>query len=234
MRTPLCIRFLARATCVLAATTLLGLLGCNQIQDAGTVTLDEDDLAPAVVDRRYTLASIALQECTEGTYAATEPDGDSRTVVVESRGSNCAIGLRAEDVVLFDEEQVRTASEALDGFEADGIESIDLRVEEFAVTDAAGASLIPLTRNLELAVEGTTLLTGADLRRVGEEPVVVSLPTELVDVATESLEQTEPITVDVEVHLVVPREELVAVPDMLVLSAVLQPLIDIDVLEAAI
>ncbi len=209
------------------------LVGCG---DLTTITIGEGDIEPLVHDESYDLAEVPVDECIPGSYATTLEDGSSATIDLEPEGAVCRATFTLADVVLFDEDEARSASDDLAGREVDGIEEVRLIVEELHLARGDGSSLLtdPGLLGFTLDLDGSQVLTDADLPVSPAAPEVVVLPKATRDEVIEAVEMERAARGTLVLHLDLDVEAFGTVPAVIDTRVVAQPEVDVDVVDAAI
>jgi hypothetical protein len=219
----------------LLSLTLIAACG-GTVDDLLTVELGAGDIQPVTIDRTWQIGADRVSTCPVGEVTVDTADGGTATVVFAPSDAGCRFTLEQEDLVLFDEQQVRSASNDLQDNEIDAVESASVRIDEFQVTDA-GASPLDLGSNfadLELALDGAVIATLSDLEQAQSQPVTKQLPSSVLDSIKEGVRMEQEVTADLTVTLDVQESALTDFPDAVRLDTTVQPIVTVDVIDAAL
>lgn len=212
------------------------LVGCSEVSDLTTITIGEGTIDPLVHDESYDLAEVPVSECIEGSYTTTLEDGSTATVELAEDGAACRATFTLADVVLFDEDEARSASDQLDGRDIDGVEEVRLVVEELMLARGDGSSLLtdPGVLGFTLSLDGAQVLTDAGLPVSPASPEVVVLPEATRDEVIAALEMEREARGTLVLHLELDADAFGTVPSAIDTRVVAQPEVDVDVIDAAI
>lgn len=191
------------------------------------ITVGEGDIEPIVVDESFDLAQVPEVGCVEGELVM--PGG--RTLYLAPRADGCHVTALREPLLVFDEAQVAAQADELDEGGIGAVRAVDLTVVTLELTDEAGAP-VPLD-GLLVTVDDTVLLMTDDLGALAQgSPVTRRLSDASRDRLRDALLTRSRFEVDVEVQLIV--ADLTRLPELLELFAVIQPSVEIDVVDAVL
>lgn len=192
-----------------------------------SVTVGEGDIEPIVVDERFDLAQVPAVGCVEGELVM--PGG--RTLHLAPRADGCHVTMLREPLLVFDEAQVAAQADELDEGGIGAVRAVDLTVETLELRDGEGALVTP--DGIRVTVDDTVLLSTDDLGSLAQEvPVTRRLSDASRDRLRDALLARDRFEVDVEIRLIV--ADLARLPELLDLFAVIQPSVEIDVVDAVL
>jgi hypothetical protein len=214
-----------RAAC-LALVTMLG-SGCT---DLVTVDVGPDRISPITFERELVLGGGALAGCPAG-ESTLRPDGalgGSASITPVATGCLARVVLR--DALLVDRETVSRVADSIEGFDTTALVGFDVAVDELTIRGDGVALGSATIAALEIRLESEPVLAAPSPESVTGDRV--ALPEPVVDAFLEAVELEHELRVDVEVRLTFrPRARL---PDRLGVRLVLQPILRVDVVRAAL
>lgn len=218
---------------LLAAALVLG--GCGAFQNLLTINIGANVIPEFTVDEEFTLSDVDWTSCPEGEHTVADARTQGTlTFKVTAGASNCMLTFTEPDMLLFDEEQARQASDQLRGREIQGLEEASLIVKDFALSgDGAAFDVETRLDELEIKVDGQTLVNRAAILSLDNGAVPVVLNGALLDKLVNGVNTGTAVKADVDAVLVVPNSSLQNLPAVLGVFAVLQPAIKLNVVEAA-
>lgn len=192
-----------------------------------TVTVGEGNIEPLVIDERFDLAQVPAVGCVEGELVM--PGG--RTIHLAPSADGCHVTVLNESLLVFDEAQVEAQADELDEGGIAAVRAVDLTVETLELSDQEGAAVT--LDGLVVTVDDTVLLTTDDLGGLAQgSPVTRRLSAASTDRLQEALLTRSRFEVDVEVLVIV--RDITRLPNVLALFAVIQPSVEVDVVDAVI
>jgi hypothetical protein len=220
-----------------ALALLVTLAGCTEGSDFRTITLADGDIPPTTFERDILLGPGFLEACPPGTFEVSEQTGGVTTVTLQPEPFACRVTLLEDDAVILSEAEIRAFSDALDPWEIDGIQSARFVLTDFVLTDGEGFEITTgdFLDGIEIAVGGFLLFTTEDIIAL-ENGVEIEkdLPPQIFDALVFALESGQELVAEVDLMLLVRNDALIDFPDAIFLRATIQPVLDVDVIEAAL
>jgi len=219
---------------------LLAILGtgCGAIEDGvddlATVGIGREALSEVRIERTVDLGPARLPACLP--VSITLPSSNI-TAALSPTGEGCTLTVRQPDLLLFDQEEIEQARSDVGNFDVSGIRSASVVVDQVEIADADGAPLA-LSRYisaLAAQIDGATLLDRTEPGVLeGDAELTRKLPSSLVDKLKAAVKSNQPVTADVSVTLWLRAEALTELPSMLSMLVVLQPQLEVNVVDAAL
>lgn len=201
--------------------------GCT---DLVTIDVGRDRISPITFERELVLGGGALASCPAG-ESTLSPDGAlGGSASIAPVASGCLARVVLRDALLVDREAMGRIAESTEGFDTTALVGVDAEVDELAI-EGDGVTLGSETiAALEVRLESEPVLEAPSPESV--EGDRVALPEPVVDAFLESVDLRRELRVDVEVRLTF--REGAPLPDRLRVRLVLQPILRIDVVRAAL
>jgi hypothetical protein len=221
---PACLPFVAALGAGCAAAS-------DAVDDAITVEVGAESLQAVEMDRSITLDGARIPDCLDfdATVAAT-----NTTVALRKSRGGCTLTVQQPDVVLLDEHAIERAREKAGHFDVDGIRSCTLELQRFDLSTADGAALA-LSQYLDgitLIIDGEIVLDHVSTSELQAAAVSRQLPEPLMEKLKTSVERNQAALVDVEFSLWLRAPS--DLPDTLDMHVVMQPTLQVNVVDAAL
>jgi len=221
---PVCLPFMALAGAGCHAAS-------NAVDDAVTVEVGAGTLQTVDMDRSITLDGARIPDCLDfnATVALT-----NTTVALSNTARGCTLTVEQPDLVLLDQQAAERAREKVGDFDVDGIRSASLELQTLDLSTADGAPLA-LAQYLDaitLIVDGEIVLDRVTASELQGGAVTRELPAPLLEDLKAAVKANEAASADVELSLWLrtPSE----LPDTLRMRAVIQPILQVNVVDAAL
>jgi len=209
---------------------LLGVVLGSGCSDPVSVDVGMDRISPVELERGLSLGGGALLGCPEVERSLAPDRALAASASIAPVTSGCLARLRLEDALLVDAGTVDRIADSIDGFDRTALVGFDVQVDALSL-DADGAPLSSETvRELRILLEGETVLAASDPGALAGQRV--ALPESVVDAFFEAVDARRELRVDLEVRLTFREGE--ALPERLHVRMVLQPILRIDVVRAAL
>jgi hypothetical protein len=213
-------------------------LGCGAIKDGvddlATVGIGRDALSAVRIERSIDLGPARLPACLP--VSITLPTSNiSATLAPTNEG--CTLTVRQPDLQLFDQQEIEQARRDIGDFDVDGVRSASVVVDQVQIAgaDAAPLALSRFIDALAVQVDGAQLLDRTAPSAVeGDAELTRKLPSSLVQKLKASVKSNQPVTADVSITLWLRAEALTELPGMLDLLVVLQPQLEVNVVDATL
>jgi hypothetical protein len=221
-----------RACLLLLATYCLG---CAQIRDTAaditTISLGSEYIQPVQIEQSVKLADQPLVACIPIQVDLRER---SATVTLQPSAAGCALTLRQPELVLFDKKQIDNARKQAGSFDIDGIRggSVELMQIELLTGDGRPLPLDQYVEALTLEVDGTVLLNKLSPEALENEQLKRKLPDALVEKLKTSVKNGQPATAEVVLTLWLSGWLIQDVPPSLSMRLMIQPELEVSLLEA--
>jgi hypothetical protein len=187
---------------------------------------------PIEVSRAIVLSPAALPSaCPATTLPITVPDARAATATLAPSGDACVVTVHLDSVVLIDRDTIAAQQQSLGSFDATALVGIDLELLELDLTDESGRSLAGEVRRVAISVDGEPLF---DTSTIGPqaEPPRSALPEPAVAAFRSAL--TTPSDVRADLDLELAFERAAPIPKRLDVRMLLQPILLVDVVRAAL
>jgi hypothetical protein len=210
-------------------------VGCAGVSEKAadwtTVSLGADSLQAVQIDESVMLAAQPLPACLPIVLNLQKEDA---TVTLQPSGADCALTLHQPKLVMFDKDEIYKARQKAGPFDVDGIRSgsVELMKLELLDGDRQPLALAQYVDAVTVQVEGETLLDKMSPAEIEREPLVRQLPTSLIDKLKQAVKTDEVATVDVVLTLWLRADAIPTIPTALSFSLVLQPELEVSLLEA--
>lgn len=199
--------------------------------DLVTTEIGEGSVAPIEIERSVSLPATAPQGCPTATIPITWPDARAASVSIAPGDAGCEVTVRASEVVVVERATVEAQAQEIGDFDETALVGIDLELVELEVTDDAGASLGAAVRDATVSLDGQPLFesvgVGAQSPRARG-----TLPEATVAEFREALAEPQDVRGDLELRFTFTGAK--AIPEQLDVRIVLQPILLVDVLRAAL
>jgi hypothetical protein len=221
---PACLPFLAAlgAGCHAASSA---------VDDAITVEVGAESLQAVEMDRSITLDGARIPDCLDfnATVALT-----NTTVALNNTPRGCTLTVEQPDLVLLDEHAIERARQEAGDFDVDGIRSASLELQTLELSTAEGTPLA-LSQYLDaitLIVDGEIVLDRVSASELQAAALARELPEPLMEDLKASVKANEAARADVVISLWLrtPSE----LPDTLRMRVVIQPTLQVNVVDAAL
>lgn len=221
--------------CLLATLSL----GCDDIRQtadaATTVRIGADQLSSVAIERTVSLPVDSLPICLN--VMLTLPP-DNTTVRLIKNDSGCALSVDQPDVVLLDQQEIQNARQRTKGFDIDAVrrgsfslEQVELWTDQGAPLDLAryvDAVSVQLDNQALLDRIAPPMLNGSD-----GQPLTKPIPATLLDKLKSAVKSNQEAKAEVTLTLILHGETLSDLPAGLKLRVVLQPELEVNVVDAA-
>jgi hypothetical protein len=209
---------------------------CGDLSDAAgdlvTVELGAEELNTIQIERSVTLGPASLPACFD--VNATLPSSDT-TVALKNSASGCMLIVSQSDLVLADEQTIERAREAQGPFEVDGIRrgSVEVQSLQLSTDDGTPVILSDYVTALSVEVDGQLVLDGIEPSALeGDDKLNQPLPDPIIEKLKAALENNQTATANVVLTLWLTDQTLNDPPDSLNLRLVLQPELQVDLVDA--
>jgi len=213
-------------------------LGCaaasDAVDDAITVEVGAESLQAVEMDHSIVLPGAGIPACLD--FSATIPSSTT-TVTLSNSPMGCSLTVDQPALVLLDEHAIERAREEAGNFDVDGIRGATLELQTLDLSAADGTRL-ELAEHIDavtLVVDGEVLLDHVDASELqADAQLARELPTPLTDKLKTSLKANQAATADVVVSLWLRRDGLSDLPDTLHMHLVMQPKLQVNLVDAAL
>lgn len=200
--------------------------GCT---DLVTVDVGRGEIEAITFERELVVGGGALEGCPTGERPIEPVGALTGTASVTPVETGCLAGVRLERAVLVDEATMLDIADTLEGFDTTALVGFDVEVDAL---ELAGDGVL-----LDGSIRGLTILLEGDVVLEASEPASlpgdrVALPQSVVDAFLDAVARRTELRVDVEVR--VTFRDGARLPDRLRVEMVLQPILRVDVLRAAL
>jgi hypothetical protein len=217
---------------VLAALTFSCENISNAVDDLRTIELGEEELSAVEIDRSVTLGSGQIPLCLD--VSVTVPASDT-TVALMNSPDGCTLTLREPSLELIDEQGIERARDAKGDFEVDGVRTGSVEVQQLQLWNGEGASLMlsSYVAALSVQLDGELLLDRIDPATLqGDAKLTRALPASVIAKLKDAINASQAATADVVLTLWLRDQTLREFPESLRMHLVLQPLLEVDAVEA--
>jgi hypothetical protein len=205
----------------------------NAVDELATVEVGTDALPVVQFERSVTLGVDRLPGCLD--FSVTLPSSTTM-VALANTADGCALTVAQPDLVLIDEQAIERAREQSGPFDVSGIRSgsIELQKLELATAEGAPLSLADYVDALSIQLDSALLLDRvAPSELQGDAQLTRELPSEIIDELKASLTNDQPATAHVVLTLWL-RDSRTELPETVKLLLVLQPQLEVNVVDAAL
>jgi hypothetical protein len=228
-------RFVIPVCLPLVAALVLGCAAASDaVDDAITVEVGAESLKAVEMDRSIVLPGTRIPACLD--FSATLPSSTT-TLTLSNRSMGCSLTIDQPALMLLDEHAIERAREQAGDFDVDGIRGATLELETLDLSTADGARL-ELSQHVDavtLVVDGEVLLDHVAASELqADARLTRKLPAPLIDKLKTSLEANQAATADVAISLWLRGSRLADLPDMLNMHLVMQPKLQVNVVDAAL
>jgi hypothetical protein len=221
---PACLPFLTALGAGCAATS-------DAVDDAVTVEVGAESLQAVEMDRSITLDGARIPDCQD--FNATIPVTNT-TVVLRKSPGGCTLSVQQPDLVLLDEHAIERARAKAGNFDVNGIRSCTLQLQRFDLSTADGAALAlsQYIDGITLVIDGEIVLDHVSASELQAAVLARKLPAPLMEKLKAAVKANQAAAADVEFSLWLraPAE----LPDTLDMHVVLQPTLQVNVIDAAL
>ena len=215
-----------RVMCLGLAVLLIPLAGCTELV---TIDVGRGKIEAITFERELVVGGGAVDGCPTG-ERPIEPVGALRgTASIAPVATGCLAGVRLEQAVLVDEARMREIADTLEDFDVTALVGFDVEVDALELA-GDGVMFDGSTSGLTILLEGDTVLEASEPASIPGDRV--ALPESVVDAFLDAVERRGELRVDVEVR--VTFHEGAPLPDRLRVEMVLQPILRVDALRAAL
>jgi hypothetical protein len=225
-----------RTTLCLFATLCLSCADLRETADAtSSVRLGEGTLSPIEIERTMTLGVDTLPICLD--VMITLPPDNTTVRLIRSENS-CALSVSQPDLVLLDEQAIQNARKKSGNFDVDAVRRGSVSLEHVELWTDQGAPL-DLSRYVDavsIQIDTETVLervTPAALLDDDGQPLKRPLPANLLNKLKSAVKSNQVASGDVILTLILHGETLSDLPGGLKLRVVMQPELDVNVVDAA-
>ncbi len=206
---------------------LLALPGCT---DLVTARVGAGRVKPIEVRESIPLASATLPACVPLTLPIEVPEARSATVELSPSGDACLVTVRLTSAVIVDRATIAAQLASLGTFDVSALVGIELVLNELDLTDGSGAEAD--VRAVAIAVDGQALFDTTTLGPQPSPPPRGALPESTVMAFRAALKSPADVRADLTIQLTVPNAA--ALPKQLEVRMVVQPVLLVDVVRAAL
>jgi len=221
---PACLPFLTAlgAGCAVAS---------DAVDDAVTVEVGAESLQAVEMDRSITLDGARIPDCLD--FDATVPLTNT-TVMLRKSPGGCTLAVQQPDLVLLDEHAIDRAREKAGNFDVDGIRSCTLELQRFDLSTANGAALAlaEYLDGITLIIDGEVVLDHVSASELQAAALARRLPARLMEKLKTAVKANQAAVADVEFSLWLRAP--VDLPDTLDMHVVMQPTLQVNVIDAAL
>ena len=225
-----------RMTLCLLATLCASCADLRETADAvSSVRLDAQYLSPIEIERSMTLGVDSLPICLD--VSLTLPE-DNTIVSLKKTNNSCALTVRQPDMTILNQQEIQNARQRIGSFDVDGLRRGSVTLEQVELWTDQGAPL-DLGRYVDavsVSIDNESLLdrvAPAALLDGKGDPIKRPLPANLLNKLKANVKANQPATADVSLTLILHGETLSGLPGGLKLRVVLQPELDVNVVDAA-
>jgi hypothetical protein len=211
-------------------------VSCSSLTDAAddiaTIDLGAEQLSPIQIERSVELGPAKLPICFD--VGGTAP-GTSTTVALMNSPEGCVLTVAQPDMVIADEQTIERAREEKGSFDVDGIRGGSIELESLQLTAADGSrlDLEEYVAAVSVEVDGDLLLDRvAPKELTAEAKLTRKLPDPLVEKLKSALTNNQPATAELVLKLWLTAQTLADPPDALTMRLVLQPKLEVNVVDA--
>jgi hypothetical protein len=214
----------------LRAVSLAFVMLASGCTDLVTIDVGRDRLSPITFEREVVLGGGALASCPAG-ESALRPDGAlGGSASIAPVASGCLARVVLRDALLVDRETMIRIAESTEGFDTTALVGFDVEVDELTIAGDGAPLGAETISALEVLLESEPVIEAPGPESVAGDRV--ALPEPVVDSFLEAVELERELRVDVEVRLTFRAGA--PLPDRLGVRLVLQPILRIDVVRAAL
>jgi hypothetical protein len=195
-----------------------------------TVTVGSDSIQPVSIEQSVKLTDQPVLACIP--IELDLPDRNA-TVALQPSAAGCSLTVNQTGLVLVDQKQIENARKQVGSFDVDGIRggSVELMQLELLTGDGQVLPLPEYVDAVTVEVDGAVLLDKMAPDALLNDPVKRKLPDQLVDKLKSSVKNGEPATADIVLTLWLSTLVVTNVPTSLGVTAVLQPELEVSLLE---
>lgn len=213
------------------ASLSLVLLCASGCTDLVTTEVGADRVAPIEIEGSIPGVPTDLEGCPTATVPIRWADARDATVTSAPSDTECEVTVRATEALIVDRATIEAQSQSIGAFDETALVGVDLELVELVLTDDDGRSLEDAVRQASVLVDGQPLYEGV---AVGPQspPPRSSLPESTVATFREALAAPRDVRADLELRFTFTDAD--AIPKRVGLGLVLQPILIVDVVRAAL
>lgn len=218
---------LVLATCTAACSAV-----SDKADEFTTVSVGAEALSPVQIERTVMLGPERLPACLN--LSLTLPSSNT-TVSMQNTAGGCALSLQQPDITLLDEQEIDKARSQIGPFDVDGVRRGRVSVQQLELWDANGTplTLSEYVASVSVQVDGDAVLDKTPATDVeGGTQLTRQVPDSLVQKIKDAVKNGQPATADVALTLWLQAQTLTNLPGGLKMNLVLQPELDINVVDA--
>ncbi len=217
----------------LAAYSILGctfLFGCD---DLVTIDVESEKIEPITVDLSLDLGDQPVALCPELVVPLQIANATAASATLTPVELGCRLDIRIDDAMLVSRETLMSQAQVLEDVDTTALVGIDVVLEEVVVEDGTTNTSFPpgTIQEIGLGIEDQVVLRTTELG-VQSTTVRGPLPRSLVDEFLVAIEKGTELRGDVELSLSFATAS--TVPPTVHIVVVLQPILRVDVVRAAI
>lgn len=203
----------------------------ESVDELATVELGAEALSPVQLERSVELGADRIPACLD--FSATLP-ANNTTVSLKNSANGCALSIGQPGLVLLDVAALERARRESGPFDVSGIRSGGVELQKLELSTAHGSPLrlADYVTFVSVQVDGQVVL---DRVAPGElEGLSRQLPASVIDKLRSSLTNNQVATADIVLTLWLSAQTQLSLPDNLTMLLVLQPLLQVNVVDAAL
>jgi hypothetical protein len=224
-----------QSACLPLLTALgLGCSGVSQaVDDAVTIRVGAESLRAIEIERSMDLGVDRIPACLS--FTATIASSNT-TVALGDSPTGCTLTVEQPALVLLDDQAIERARQQSGDFDVNGIRGVTLDVQRVELSTAEGTplALSKYVDRLTVTVDAELLLERVAASELESGSVSSELPEPTLEKLKRSLEDNREATADVGIALGLRDEGLVDLPDTFTLRVVMQPELQVNVIDAAL
>lgn len=204
----------------------------NAADDIATIDLGAEQISPIEIERSVELGPARLPVCID--VGGTAPSS-STTVALMNSPQGCVLTVADPNMVLADQQTIERARDEKGPFDVDGIRSGSVELESLQLTAAEGSQLdlADYVAAVTVEVDGDVLLDRIEPKALtAEAKLTRKLPDPLVQKFKSALANNQPAMAELVLKLWLTDQTLANPPDSLHLRVVLQPKLEVNVVDA--
>lgn len=226
--------YLSRSSLGLLLALGLGCTGVsNAVDDAATVRVGAESLRAVELERSMTLGIDKIPACLD---FSTTIESSQTTVALANSAGVCTLSVAQPGVVLLDEQAIERARKESGNFDVSGIRAASLEVQQLqlATADGVALDLAQYLDTLTVTIDGDVLLDHVGASELQGGNLSRDLPPALLEKLKASLKDNHAASADVSIALGLRNEGLADLPDTLSVRLVMQPELQVNVIDAVL
>jgi hypothetical protein len=225
-----------RMSLCLIAALCVSCADLRETADATTsVRLGAEALSPIDIERSMTLGVDSLPICLD--VMVTLPP-DNTIVRLNKTNNSCALTVSQPGMTILNQQEVQKARQRSGNFDIDAVRrgSVTLEQVELWTDEGAPLDLGRYVDAVSVSIDNESLLDRvppASLLEDDGDPITRPLPANLLNKLKTNVKANQPATADVSLTLILHGETLSGLPGGLKLRVVMQPQLEVNVVDAA-